>query len=839
MKKLILIITSTLLLVLILGYTLLFTTTGNNLLKPVIENKINQSAPLPLKLSEFFLDTSHLRVSLKLDEQNIVLLEGEYSLFSLDFDFNYDIRLTKLSNLNKLAQRELSGKLLSKGTVNGDINLFKIKGKSDLAQSQTDYAIVIREMQLDKAAIKLTDAHIQELLAMVGEKPYANGKINLHVQLNDLNPQHMIGSVVLAITQASLDAKTLKKELGLDLHKTALQGEFKASLEGAEINYLANLSSEIISLHSKGKIETQDSALESSYQIDIQELALLKELTHSVLRGSLSTQGKVSGEKNSYKIEGESNIADSKTHYSLSLLQMKPAKLILSIKDARLERILYMAGKEKFAKAKLNADIQLNSLDPSALDGSLRLRMSEGEIDNALMQKVFQVTLPKGHFTLDTITDLTPDNIGYSLNLRSNLAMITSKGDINPKTLQTKADYQINIKELALLKPLTALPFRGPFETSGTLQGDKQEFLVKGKSSLAQSKTDYNIRLEEFVTKQVKLDIKKAELSKLLYLAGEPSYAQGEMDLKIDLDALSPLDGKINLIITKGLFNKDVIKDSFDKQLPDTRFKLKCDADIKEDRLNATTAFDSNLAQVNMKKIKLDLKTNAFISDYDLLIPSLEKLEPVLERKLYGEIKINGEISKDKQLSITAHSKVFQGQVDAKILDDKITSDFKDLHALDVLQMLGYPQIMDTPVNGTLVYDKKTEQGKLNARFDKAVLTRSKMTDLIRGLSGTDLSKEHFNQGSLISLIDKEIITSDLNMESKDASLKSKKFIINSKKQLIDGRFSIKVKKDSGDVLVKGDINSPSVRLDAKSMVTPELKEKVGKEINRFLKKLF
>jgi hypothetical protein len=76
-------------------------------------------------------------------------------------------------------------------------------------------------------------------------------------------------------------------------------------------------------------------------------------------------------------------------------------------------------------------------------------------------------------------------------------------------------------------------------------------------------------------------------------------------------------------------------------------------------------------------------------------------------------------------------------------------------------------------------------------------------------------------------------------MQSKNVSMKSKKFILNSEKELIDARFGLKVKQYPGDIIVKGNINAPKVTLDAKSMITPEIEEKVGKEINRFLKKLF
>jgi len=823
----------------VLVYTLLFTPLGNSILKPVIEDRINQDSPFKVQLSEFVLDMSHLKVLVKLDDDNTVVAKGEYSLFSQDFDIDYKIGFTKLSNLNNLAKRKLSGKFISDGNVKGNLDLFKVKGKSDLALSQTDYAIIIKDMQLDKAAVKLFDARIQELLSMVGEKPYAKGKIDLHVQLNDLNPDAMKGSVLLSIKEASLDAETLKKELGLNLSKTALKGEFRADLKGMEIDYLAKLNSELARINSKGKIHTGDTTVNSSYRVDIKELALFKSITNAPLRGPFFTEGELSGSAQDYEVKGKSNIAASTTNYRLSLSNMKPSKLILHMQNAKLEKLLYMMGEQPYAKAQLNADIELNDLEPKTLDGEANIRLSRGEINQKVMLKTFKLSLPKTSFKLNAKSLIKPENIDYNFSFISNLAKVSSQGDVHPQTLRTKTKYTIDIKELALLKPLTSAPLRGPLHSSGDISGDRQELIIKGSSNLAKSKTGYALVLKELKPKSAKLDMHSAELSKLLYLIGEPSYAEGKLDANVNLNAISRLDGKIEVRISKGLAHKRVVKKVFDIDLPYTKFELDSHADIQNDMLTAETALTSNLATLKMKKTELDIKSASLKSDYDIYIPFLQRLEPLLERKLYGEVRANGEITKEKQLTITAHSKIFQGQLNAKIIDEKIRADFKDLHALDILKMLGYPEIMDAPVNGNLVYNTKTQKGKLDARFDKAILTRSKMTDLINGLTRTDLRKERFNQGSLISLIDKEIIRSDLKMQSKQVNLYSKKFIINSKKQIIDARFALKVKKHPGDVIVKGDINAPKVRLDAKSMITPEIEEKVGKELNRFLKKLF
>ena len=663
MKKIALSFIFLLLLVVGITYVLLFTPLGNSFLRPLIQDKINQNSPVQITLSEFLLNTEQISIVLQLDDANSVTAQGNYSLFSQSFDIDYRVSLQKLSKLSELVQRKLSGKLLSDGNIKGTLELFKIKGKSDIAQSQTDYALIIRNKELDKAALRLTDVHLETLLSMLGEKPYAQGKVDLKVQLNDLNPQDMQGNVILKIKEAKLDAKTLKREFNLILHKTTLEGDFKAGFKGSKINYLGKLDSELLQLNTEGKIDTSDTAISSSYAIDIKELALLKSITNA--------------------------------------------------------------------------------------------------------------------------------------------------------------------------------PFRGPLTSSGTVLGNKKEMLIKGNSKLADSTTSYRLRMKEFKVNSLDINMKKAGVSKLLYLLGKPSYAQGKLDATIKLDSIASLQGNIDLHLAKGIVNQKVIKKHFDLNLPYIKFELTSKATLQDNQLKAKTNLNSTLATLKMEETLLDVETASLKSDYQLFVPSLKTLEPLLDRKLYGKLKVQGEIKKDKTLRISAHSNIFHGQLNTTILDEKINSEFKNLRALEILKMLGYPQVIDAPLNGTLVYDTKVQKGKLTARFDKAVLTASEMTKLVGNLTHTDLTKERFNEGSLISLINKEIITSDLQMKSKKASISSKKFIINSKKQLIDARVALKVKKYPAEVLLKGNIHSPHVKLDAKSMITPEIKEKVGKEINRFLKKLF
>ncbi len=839
MKKILLISLSAITFMFGLLYILAFTSFGNNLLKPRIEAKINATSPLPLSLKEFTLDINTLRVLIEIDQKNSILAYGQYSLFSQTFDINYELKLTDLSLLSEVAKRQLSGALLSQGEVRGELENFTVKGESDLAKSDTKYTVVLKEMNLNKAAIKLSNLDIKTLLSMLGEKNYSSGKVDLHVQLTDLSPQHMRGSVVAKIKKANLNAKTIKKELGFQLSRTSLKSDLKATFNDDNINYLFTLNSELAQLYSKGKANLSKESIETIYKINIRELALLQSITQSKLRGPFSTQGVIVGDKKSLMLKGKTDIASSMSSYDIQLKELKPSKLIVHIKKARLDKLLYMSGQEKFASANINADIVLNNLDPKNLDGKALIKLSNGKINQSIMKKSFDIKLPKTDFNLEANMLLNRDKINYTLALVSNLAKIHSQGNLKTEDLQTDARYRVDIKELALLKPISKAPLRGPFATSGTIKGDKESMQVKGESNLASSKTRYDLKLKNFTPQQINLSIENAKLDKLLYFAGEPSYAKAELNLNANLSSITPLNGKIILTMNKGLTDTKTIKKAFDISLPSTKFNMRSDGLIKEDKLTAKTTFNSGLANIIMKKSELNIKTTTLKTDYELNIPSLLKLEPLLERKLHGKFSAKGELTKEKQLIITAHSNIFKGKFNAKIVDNDVKANFKDLRALEVLKMMGYPQVIDAPINGNLNYNTKTRIGKLDTNFDRAALKPSKMTELIGALTHTDLTKERFNQGSLISLINKDIIKSKFEMRSKTVKIHSKKFIINSKKQLIDARFALQVKKYPGDVLVTGNINTPHVKIDAKSMITPEVEEKVSKEINRFLKKLF
>ncbi len=126
-------------------YVIAFTSFGNSLVKPIIEEKIKEKTLLDSKLSIFSLSMSKLEIVLELNNDNIISLNGNYSLFSQSFEINYKVKLDDLNSLKSLSGVELQKSFYTNGKVKGNMDFITIVGISDVASSDTSYYVELTE----------------------------------------------------------------------------------------------------------------------------------------------------------------------------------------------------------------------------------------------------------------------------------------------------------------------------------------------------------------------------------------------------------------------------------------------------------------------------------------------------------------------------------------------------------------------------------------------------------------------------------------------------------------------------------------------------------------------
>ena len=607
------------------------------------------------------------------------------------------------------------------------------------------------------------------------------------------------------------------------------------SLDMSRFEILIELTkSNTINIKGKYSLFSQD--FDITYAVEMQEVSELKSLTNAPLKGRLFTDGTIKGNSAFINIDGVSDIAKSNTSYHIELTEFNPTSIIAKIKKADLVSLLELGGQKPYASADINLNINFRNITPHALDGDITLTTDRGEIDTELMKSDFNVTIPATAFNMNLDASLKGDDIEYSYRLNSNLAKIISSGTLTPEPLALDVKYGVNVEELAVLKPITNADVRGAFKLNGTAKGTKKSLKVDGTSDIAGSNTAFNVSLVDFQPLTIKAKIEHLKIQKLLYMLKQPHYTDGDFFVDVDIsDARSKtLKGVIVSKIKNGLLDSKYMTKAYEfkSKMPKTIYDMRATTKLDGYIADTEVDFNSNLATLDVKQARFNIKDTSVATDYLVDVKSLDKLFFATQRHLRGGIAINGEFKKAKNLDLTIHSNIAGGKVDALLHNDDFHADLKSLQTLDALNMLIYPEIFKSTLNGTLDYNLDKESGTMRADLLDGKFTQNQMLTLIKEYAHRDLYKEKF-EGRVNADIKKENIIASLDLKSNKSSIKTKNAKLNSKTKRINSKIDVNANGNPISITLSGDATSPKIKIDAKKLIKKEVQKAVEKAVEK------
>jgi hypothetical protein len=783
----------------IVFFVLFFTTPGNSLVATIAEKKIGSTLGQEVNFEEFSLDTDSFSFTLFLDDANKIKAYGTYSLFKQSILADYRIRFGDLEKLQPLTQTPLHGELRVDGKIYGDLAQLSVTGLSDLARGKTTFALVLDDLEPASFKADAEQVKIKELLAMGGLKPFADATFSLNADFSDLHPETLSGDARIEMTQGRINKKVMTEGFNITLPETTFTLTAKSQMREGKAAYSAEAASNLLRLVSKGNITPSTLETDATYDIDIQELGLLRPLANAPLRGTFSTNGTVKGDRQRLQILGKSDLAGSDTTYSVRLKELSPENITATVSHGRLEKLLYMTGEPVYAKAGIDAEIKLDNLDPEALDGRVKLSVSEGRMDRAVMKESFAISLPETTFGTTLKAVLKGENIDYTLHLLSNLAKVDSEGSIQPKTSGADLNYDVSIGELALFKPLTNAPLRGPFSTQGSVKGDRSVMTVEGSSDIAQSKSDYRLTLKELQPQSLVATVAGAKLQKLLYLAGEPSFASGNVDLDLQLHELDPknLEGNAKLRLSKGAFNTKVLKNAYHVDLPKSAFNASLDAELDGKSIDYATTFNATLAKLSSEG-SIVPQTMGLDLEYDLAVKKLELLKPLTKIEMRGPLNVSGTAKGDRnRLTLVGKSNIAKSETTFNaVLEEFAPRSFnagiRHLQVPAFLKMMAQPHFAE----GVLEADfdiPDARVGKLKGKVT-TLLSNGKLDGKTVGkrLDLKGVPNATFKVKSTTQLA-KETVDTEVDLTSSLATLKSRHAKMNLDSRIVTADFNVNV----------------------------------------------
>ncbi len=595
-------------------------------------------------------------------------------------------------------------------------------------------------------------------------------------------------------------------------------------------------------IYAKGTYNLFSQSFDAIYNIKLKKLENLEKLTKKPLKGPFNTDGTAQGDLSFMEIDGVSDIALSQTSYHVELTDLNPTSIIANIKNADLVTLLELVGEKPYAKAKLDIDVNFKNITPHELDGDILLVTKNGKLNTALMNKELDLNIPKTNFTMKLDAKLKGDDVDYTYTLKSTLAKITSNGIVTPQPLKLNLKYNIDVKELAILQPITKADIRGPLNLHGTVKGNKELLTINGMSDVAASDTVFSVILKDFKASSLEATIKNLQVQKALYMAKQPHYADGLFDLNAKISDLRKgnLKGTVITNIKDGVANSKYItkENKFKTPMPKTKFSLNSYTILDGDFADTKLDLESTLAHIDIEQARYNLKDKSLETDYTVNVPNLNKLYFVLERRIKGSLKAEGTVKKAKDLVVTLHSKIAGGKLDIKLFNDDLTADVKSIQTIDAMNMFAYPPVFRSAINGVLNYNTKEKVGKFRGDLVEGRFEDNTAFTLVKQYAGIDMYKQKF-KGMVSADINKEVVFASFDLRSNTSSIKTVNTKINSHTNQIKSKIVIVANNNPITVLLSGNKSAPKVTVDAEDIVKEQIKKEATKQIGNFLQKLF
>ena len=455
---------------------------------------------------------------------------------------------------------------------------------------------------------------------------------------------------------------------------------------------------------------------------------------------------------------------------------------------------------------------------------SLLKPIIEAKINEKLPQKITLQTFKLSPKSLDLLIKVDKDS------------KIEAKGDYSLFKQTFNINYLVDVRNLSKIAPLIGIKLKGPFKTKGVVKGDKEQLNIIGVSDIAKSDTKYSLILQDFKPKNAKVSIKSARLSRLLYMLSQPIYADALIDVDAnfdDLEDINDIKGSVKTLVKNGKTFPKVLYKEFNLTNANIGFSANSNTNILNSIAKTKLNIDSTVAKISVKKATYNIEKNIFISDYTLYVPNLDKLYFATKKHLRGDIKVVGDVKKDKDLLVNAHSDTLGGKIDAKLLNNNFSGKIKDIRFTKLTDMLIYPRVFESSMNANINYNLLTKKGTISAKLLDGRILPNRFSFLLNQMAHFDITKEIYKVTKVDSKINNKVLTSNLDMESRLTHISSKDALLDMNRNFVDAKLQVDIINKPVYVKIKGDINKPKITLDVKSMIKEKAKQKIKEKLEK------
>ena len=800
-------------------YCVLFSSFGNSVLKPFVEKIASEKIGMEFKLEKFELGFSSFDIVAIINGELSVESRGKYSLFSSQFDLNYN---TQAKNFNGM-QIDLS----LKGEALGSFDNFVANGSGSLAGSSIRFASRIKDYAPLELKLDAKELDLAALSIIALKKAYISGKLSAVADIAGQKGTAKLNSAKIIIT------KEAQNDFGISLPANfALSLNSDIKLLGKQVAATTRVKSALANLSAKNtSYNFENGEITSDFNVDIANLAALEPIIKQKLNGSIKVAG------NTKIANGAMKFLDAKINGlgGEILASLKDNELNANIKNLKLAQALSLAGLAPLANSDISGTAKITNLsDTKKIKGSANLTLSGGVLNHKQMNALLG-------------SDLSSD---VSFNVQNKLEI--ASGTLNfDSVLNSPVIENLGAKgSYALANADAKIDLAGKIADLGAIFGSgvKSPVNIKANAGLKAgelSDADIDIKgfggqiLAKVKGKALNANIKNIKAEQVLAMTTFGSLINGEVNAELSLDGLKlqNLNGRGELSVKNGVFNAAAISKLLEAEFPEN---VKFSLNFKPTLTNSVAYFSSNFASdiANISKFdgSYNLQKNTLDAAYSANVSDLSKLSFLTGVALYTPLNLSGKIASTKQaIDASANSDIFGSNTDITFKSGVLNANMKNAKIEQILKALGYEQFYIGTTNMAFDYNTASKFGEFNANILNAHLAKSGLTVLISSvLGGRDITTEVYENGVVKGRVTGDIIAFDANMHSKRSDIEVKQASINTKSKALKIPVSANYEKTDIGIDITGTTEAPKYALSSQY-----LKQKAEQGVEKLIDKAF
>ena len=800
-------------------YCVLFSSFGNSVLKPFVEKIASEKIGMEFRLEKFELGFSSFDILAIINGELGVESKGKYSLFSSQFDLNYN---TQAKSFNGM-QIDLS----LKGEALGSFDNFVANGSGSLAGSSIRFASRIKDYAPLELKLDAKELDLAALSMIALKKAYITGKLSAVADIAGQEGTAKLNSAKIIIT------KEAQNDFGISLPSNfALSLNSDIKLLGKQVAATTRVKSALANLSAKNtSYNFENGDITSDFNLDIANLAALEPIIKQKLNGSIKVAG------NTKIANGAMEFLDAKI-IGLGgeiLASLKDNELNANIKNLKLAQALSLAGLAPLANSDISGTAKITNLnDTKKIKGSANLTLSSGVLNHKQMNALLGSDLSSDvSFNAQNKLEIASGTLNFNSVLNSPvIENLGAKGSYSLANGDAKIDLVGKIADLGAIFGSGAKSPANIKANVGLKAGELSDGDIDIKGFGGQI-------IAKVKGKALNANIKNIKAEQVLAMTTFGSLFNGEVNAELSLDGLNlqNLNGRGELSVKNGVFNAAAMSKLLETEFPEN---VKFSLNFKPTFTNSVAYFSSNFASdiANISKFdgSYNLQKNALDAAYSANVSDLSKLSFLTGVALYTPLNVSGKIASTNQaINASANSDIFGSNTDITFKSGVLNANMKNAKIEQILKALGYEQFYIGSTNMTFDYNTASKLGEFNANILNAHLAKTGLTELISSvLGGRDITTEVYENGVVKGGVTGDIITFDANLHSKRSDINVKQASINTKSKALNIPVSANYEKTDISIDITGTTEAPKYALSSQY-----LQQKAEQGVEKLIDKAF